>query len=90
MFSTTTPLTLALSHDMPGGVYSMWMRPPYVYLSTISVGHEFQLWDAGFTHPVFEKSLGFQPVKMVCDGNAFYFATGNERGIAALEVSNAL
>ncbi len=87
LFSTTSPVIVENSHDIPGGVYGILLRPPYVYLATKSPGHEFQVWKDDFSQIVLEKALGFLPRAMDCDGETFYFATGDSRGIAVLKIN---
>jgi hypothetical protein len=83
-FSSTTELLN--SRDVPGGVYGIVYRPPYFYLATHSLGHEFQVWNSSLNQQVFDTSLGFNPQKIVCDNNTFYFATGDEWGIALMHI----
>lgn len=85
-FSTTTPITLESSHDIPGGVYGILMRPPRIFLASRSVGHEFQIWNDDLSSVIFDKSLGFLPQTMVCDGQTLYFATGDQKGIVVLKL----
>ncbi len=67
LFATTSPLIIENSHDIPGGVYGMVIRPPYVYLATKSSGHEFQVWKDDFSAMVFETSTEFPFHAMACD-----------------------
>ena len=81
----TTSLTINHSHDIPGGVYGILIRPPYIYLATRSIGNELQIWKDDFSTTASNISLGFQPEAMKCDGTSLYFATGNSLGVAILE-----
>ncbi len=87
LFSTTSPVTPETSHDIPGGVYGMLLRPPFIYLATRSPGHEFQVWKSDFSEKIFEKALGFLPQRMTCDGQTLYFATGDRKGVAVLKIN---
>lgn len=73
------------SRDIPGGIYGLLYRSPYIYLATRSPGHEFQIWKEDLSELISEKSLGFLPRMMACDELAMYFATGDSRGIAVLK-----
>lgn len=84
IFGTST----VISKNIPGGVYGVIRRPPFIYLATHSLGREFQVWKEDMTSLVYEKSLGFSPVALSCDQSDFYFATGNEKGIAILKQDN--
>jgi hypothetical protein len=83
-FSTTSPLTTGFSHDIPGGVYGMVMQPTTLFLATRLVTKEFQIWKRDLSEKVLDFPLGFSPQAIACDGNTFYFATGDRKGIAAL------
>lgn len=85
-FSTSTQTTALNFHDIPGGVYGILFRPPYIYLATKSVDHEFQVWKSDLSQMVSEKTLGFSPLTMTCDASTVYFATGNQRGFAVLKI----
>lgn len=69
------------SRDVPGGIYSILQRYPYIYLATGSLGHEFQVWTKDMNNKVFEMSLGFFPRLFVCDLNNLYFVTHNSRSL---------
>ena len=83
-FSTTSPLKVDNSEDIPGGVYGIIMRLPYTYLATRSATHEFQVWDDLLSQKLFEIPLGFQPHGYVCDRSDFYFGTGDRTGIGII------
>ncbi len=85
IFSTTTPLQTDKTRDVPGGVYDLVFRPPFIYLSTILSGSEFQILSSDLTSQIYSRSLGFLPSAMACDNNDFYFATGDQRGVAVLK-----
>ncbi len=67
IFASTT-----LSRDVPGGVYGIVHRPPYIYLAVGSVGREFQVWKDDLSSLILERSIGFLPKAMACDGNNLY------------------
>lgn len=75
-----------VSKDIPGGVYGILMRPPYIFLATHSPGRELQVWTFGFDRLIYETPLGISPEKMSCDGSTLYFATGNSKGISLLKL----
>jgi hypothetical protein len=77
--------TTTLSKDIPGGVYGILMRSPYVYILTHASGKEFQIFNSTLSTKIFELSLQSYPVKMICDGSTLYFATGDSRGISILK-----
>ncbi len=83
-FSTTSPLATAFSHDIPGGVYGIVMQPETLFVATRLVNKEFQIWKRDLSAKIFEYPLGFFPQAMTCDGNAFYFASGDRKGFAVL------
>ncbi len=85
LFSTTSsPIAVENSKDVPGGIYGILLRPPFIYFATRSSGHEFQIWDDAMSHVIYERSLGFLPHAMACDGQNIYFATGDQWGISIL------
>lgn len=73
-----------LSKDIPGGVYGILYRNPYIFLITHSSGSEFKVWNSSFTNKIYEKALGSLPMKISCDWSNLYFATGDERGLSIL------
>ncbi|MDO8430747.1 MAG: hypothetical protein Q7S72_02055 [Candidatus Taylorbacteria bacterium] len=77
--------TTTISRDIPGGVYGILMRPPYIFLLTHASGKEFQVFDSTLSTKVFEFPLQSSPVRMTCDGSTFYFATGDSKGISILK-----
>lgn len=83
-FSSTSPLSIEMSHDLPGGIYGIVIRPEMFFLGTRLSGKEFQVWKQDFSEKLFELPLGFFPRGLSCDGTSFYFATGDSRGIAVL------
>lgn len=86
MFSTSSPLSKEFSHDIAGGVYGILLRPPYVYLATHSLGHEFQIWDTNLSNKVVDFSLGFNPASISCDVRTIYFSTGNSNGFSYIKL----
>lgn len=86
IFSTTTDRQLSSSNDIPGGVYGLLIRLPFIYIITHSINEEFQVWDSTFKYKIYEKSLLYMPVSMVCDWSNLYFATGNENGLSILSL----
>lgn len=86
IFSTTSMPTVRFSRDIPGGVYGIVHRPPYIYLATHFLNKEFQVRDENMSI-IFEKTLGFSPSAMSCDAQDFYFATGDNRGVAVMRQS---
>ncbi len=75
LLSTTSPASQSViknSHDIPGGVYGMVLRPPYVYMVTKFPSKEFRIWDMDASEIVFELSLDFSPSALSCDGNNLY------------------
>ena len=89
-FSTSSISTspfIQVSRDIPGGVYGVISRPPFVYLATHSKSYEFQIMDVSLATLIFEKSLSFSPTGMVCDNDTLYFATGDDKGIATLKIN---
>lgn len=73
--------------DVPGGVYDMLIRPNFNILLTQATNKEFQVFDKTLSIKLFEKSLGFAPANMSCDGSNIIFATGNSRGISILKTN---
>ena len=86
LFSSTSPITVENSKDIPGGVYGIVMRPPYFYISTRASTKQFQILNKDMSELVLEKNLGFSPQAMTCDGKTFYFATGDQKGIAVVKI----
>ena len=82
IFSTTT----YISSDTAGGVYGMLLRPSFNFLLTHQGGKEFQVFDSTLKNKLFDMPLGSQPVKMACDGDKIFFATGNGLGLSILEL----
>lgn len=75
LLSTTSPTSQSIienSHDIPGGVYGIVLRPPYVYIMTKSPEKEFQIWDSDSYQIVFEMPVDFPPSALSCDGNNLY------------------
>jgi hypothetical protein len=62
----------------------MVMQPTTLFLATRLVTKEFQIWKRDLSEKVLDFPLGFSPQAIACDGNTFYFATGDRKGIAAL------
>ncbi len=83
IMSTTS---IIQSKDVPGGVYGLIIRPEYTFLLTHNTGREFQVWDSDIDHSIMDVSLGSQPVKMACDSNDLYFATGDKSGLYVLRI----
>ncbi len=69
------------SRDIPGGIYSILQRYPYIYIATGSLGHEFQVWTNDMDKKILDLSLGFFPRSFVCDLNNLYFTTHNSRSL---------
>ncbi len=85
LFGTSSTLT---SKDIPGGLYGFIVRPQNIFMLTHSPGKEFQVFDSTLQTKVFEMSLGNFPVKMACDKDNIYFATGDNRGVSILKLNN--
>ncbi len=68
LFSSSTA-----SIDIPGGVYGIIDRPPYISILTRSPGHEFQIWKRDLSEKVFEKTFSSQPAAMACDNSTLFF-----------------
>jgi hypothetical protein len=84
IFSTSTISTYN-SIDVPGGVYGVWNRPPYIFLLTHFITEEFQVYKNGFGEKIYTYDFSNEPVKMVCDLKDFYFATGDSSGYLILK-----
>ena len=85
IFPTSIDMSTYFSHDIPGGVYGILLRPPFSLLLTHSLNTEFQVWDSTISTKLFDIPLGASPVKMSCDGPDFYFATGDHKGFSVLK-----
>ena len=86
IFSTSSNIVNFMSKDIPGGIYGILLRKPYVFLLTHSLNHEFQVWDFVLQNKIYDIPLESQPVKMVCDGSNIFFATLNNKGFSVLKL----
>jgi hypothetical protein len=82
LYGTTT----SMSKDIPGGVYGVIKRVNDIFILTQSYDREFQILDPNILVKKYETSLESSPVKMACDMNNIYFATGNSRGMVMIEI----
>lgn len=87
IFSTTTEYSVQFSSDIPGGVYGILLRQPFIFLITHAIGEEFQVWNMDFTKKIYSKSLGINPIAMSCDWSNIFMATGNEMGFSLLKLN---
>lgn len=91
-FSTTSyPLTTqqlipSVTRDIPGGVYGILYREPYVYLISQELGKEFQVWDSSLKNIVYTKNIGFFPRTMSCDNKNIYLASHNSNGFLIIKI----
>jgi hypothetical protein len=82
IFPTSTPMK---SKDIAGGVYGLLLRDKYVLTLTHNNGKEFQVFDTESMNKVLDFELGSNPVKMVCDNDNIFFATGDSNGFIFLK-----
>ena len=87
IFSTSSNRILKSSQDIPGGIYVLMIRSPYIYLVTHAPLAEFQVWSNDLMTKIYQKSLGQNIVAMSCDWSTLYFATGDEKGISVLKLN---
>ncbi len=88
IFSTSTEMSEYISKDIPGGVYGMLIRNPYIFLLTHHEGKELQIYNSNLSTSISEIDLDSAPVKMVCDLSNLYFATGDSKGLSILKFKN--
>jgi len=84
VYGTTTNI----SKDVPGGVYGVLRRAHDTFVLTHSVGRELQILDSTTLVKKYETTLESSPVRMACDMNNIYFATGNIRGMVMIKIEN--
>lgn len=85
LFSSTS---LVSSKDITTGVYGMFIRPLDIFLLTHNNEHEFMILDSKLKDIVFDISLLSKPVKMICDNNSIFFATGDSKGLSILKLND--
>jgi hypothetical protein len=89
IFSTSSSLNITNSLDMPGGVYGMLNRNPYIYLLTHSIGSELQIFTSNLKNKIFTQNISSTtPTAMACDWSNLYFATGDNHGFSILKLNN--
>jgi uncharacterized secreted protein with C-terminal beta-propeller domain len=87
IFSSSSPQNIAYSADIPGGVYGILNRNPYIYILTHTVGSEFQVFTSDLKTKVHTMSVSTSsPVAMACDRSTIYFATGDSKGLSTLKI----
>ena len=86
IFSTSTDYLMQFSKDIPGGIYGMLIRMPFIYVLTHAPLSEFQVWDSTMSKKIYEISLNSKPVAMTCDWSRLYFATGDDGGLSVLNI----
>jgi len=85
IFSSTT---LISSKDIPTGVYGINIHQSSVSILTHDIGHEFQVFDSNLKKKTFDLPLNSRPVKMACDGESIFFATGDSNGLSFIRFKN--
>lgn len=90
-FSTTSyplnsqQLTPISTSDIPGGVYGILYREPYIYMITGEIGKEFQVWDKDLKNIIYTKDLGFFPRVLSCDNKDIYIISHNNNGFLIIK-----
>jgi hypothetical protein len=69
------------SSDIPGGVYGIIYRYPFIYLATGQIGQEFQVWNEDLKNKIFSKDIGSFARNIICDNKDLYITTHDNRGV---------
>ena len=85
LFSSTS---LISSKDITTGVYGMLIRLSNIFLLTHNLDHEFQILDHKLKDIIFDIPLFNNPVRMVCDKDSIFFATGDSKGLSILNLND--
>ena len=87
IFSSSSQQNVVSSADIPGGVYGIITRNPYVFLLTHAVSSEFQVFSNDLKTKIHSMSVSSStPVAMSCDWSTLYFATGDNKGLTILKL----